>query len=208
MKPINDIQAVKAAYDRWLVKYQMPRMFWPYMASKVQFNDFSVVKTSESKKKTTLVTVTDELQASYWSNLQQLVRAWNPAAVGSPDDQFVLICSENEKDAQILLFTLMHQMLLGVNLAQPRYRIGVKRAYELWTLLEQDAQEAPNAVIVPTLHSDLTSAQISALRDLFTSSYRIFAATPLTPQKFFDRFNYLPSYVFYVDKVHSVKAVG
>jgi hypothetical protein len=200
----NDSKVAVTAYDKLLLRNHIPRQFWKYFVKEPTFVDCNIERKIEGRKKPQVLYGADaEAQSKYWLQLLHLIYAWNPSGPGSPDEHFCLFCCEDLKKAQFMLFTCA-QFMLSKMYKQDRasYTMDVKRSYEFSKLFEiEEAQDAPNVVLIPSVISEFTPSQVGAFTELFSSSYRIFAATSLTPQKFFERFNYVPAYVFYIDEV-------
>lgn len=205
----NDISAPKSQYDKVLLQRKMPRQFWPYWVSQVSFADLTINRSIEGQKKSkVLYKATAIEQAGLWKNFIQMLWAWDPKT-GGPDHHVAIFCSENVRDSQFMLFTCMHAMIAKMfrdnNWA---YRVETVRLYELWNLLQNtDPMDVPNVVMIPSIVSDITGTQNSTLLEFFNSSYRVFGATALSPQKFFDRFGYLPDYIFYLDTIEQLSPI-
>lgn len=199
----NDSHAVSNKYESYLLQQKVPRQFWRHFVRDIDFLPVQIDRGVEGTKKLrTIFAATPEQQLGYWTNLLTLVSNWDPSGKDSPDAHFALFCCENLRDAQFCLFTMTHFMLASLFTQRRRYKLQVVRNYELYKLLDySEILDAPNVVMFPNLIPEMTRDQISNLTDLFSSCYRMFAATTMGPQKFFEKFNYLPHYVFYVDKI-------
>lgn len=200
----NDAKLVHNAYEGYLQKIKIPSQFWKYYVKDLTFVDAEISKKPVGQKSKVIYSSKATKQTDQLNSILQIISNWNP--IGS--ETFCLICSENLKDAQLLLFTFAHYMLSSWFLQRRSYTMEVVRNFELSKLCEyKDSADLPSVVLLPSLVSDLNSTQMSYMTDLFSSSYKIFAATALTPQQFFDRFHYLPTCIFYVDSVLSLAAV-
>jgi hypothetical protein len=200
---INDAKAAKSPYEKFLLSHRIPRQFWKYGVASLEFVPYTIGRKIDGHKKLKeILAVSAEDQQSYWQGLTDYVGKWQPDSADSPAEQFVVFCCEDEKTAQHCLFTLAHYMLQGLYRRTSRYRLVTQRNYELWKLLQsEEALDLPNVVLIPSIMSEITNAQYATLREMFTLSFRIFAATSLSPQEFFERFNYLPTMMFYVESI-------
>lgn len=201
----SDAKNIFNRYEQYLFQARMPRQFWPYVVSKLQFLDFEIQRQVDgSKKAKKILSLTADQQQAYWTNLVHLVKT---ASLTGRDVQCqsVVFCSENLKDAQFAVFSFMHWML---QLRARDYKVEVWRTIELSKLMQlSDSLDIPDVLIMPALISSMSSNDNAILAELFCSSYRIFAATALSPQKFYDRFHYVPTYAFYLDELTLTKAL-
>ena len=198
----NDAKATKTKYEEFLLRHHMPRQFWSHVVSQPVFNHFSISKTIEGKPKPVeLFQSSPALQTQYWNNLLSVISNWSPSGADAPEEFCALFCSENVRTAQFMAFTAMHYMMIKQFDKKTRsYKAEVHRIYELYKLLQmEDAMDIPSVVVVPQVLPNIPPQQISAMSELLTSSFRMFIATTMTPQKFFEMFGYIPSHIFYVD---------
>jgi hypothetical protein len=207
MLAVNDVNAARTSYERYLLKHNIPRIFWNLAVNEVRFLPYKISRIWEGSKKNNLLRdCSDSDQSSYWLGLNQLIDTWNPSRGDNPDNNFIVFCCEDEKLAQYCMYTLIHKMLSYLIKEKDKpYKLATYRYYELWKLLQlDDFLDIPNVVIIPSVMEEGTPNQFTAFRELLTSSFQVFCCTALGPQAFFNKYKTLPGYLFYVDKVVSM----
>jgi hypothetical protein len=207
----NDSKRAKTFYEKFLLQSGMPAQFWRSLANEVRFREFEITrKPAEGKKKgLPLYSVSIQDQQNQWNQLKEYVKTWEPNGVNAPDSTFILFCCDNIKYAQLLEYTVQHMMCSTIYARSSRpYRITNMHSSVLWKLInEPDPGEAPNVVMVPSILKDVPNQVSCAVSDLMTSSYRIFAASNMVPQDFFDKIGNTPTHAFYIDSIDSVVPV-
>jgi len=203
----NETKAPTTRYQELCLRQRMPRQFWEFLVSKPTFLPFSISRSIEGQKKPKLLFESQpDLQEKYWESLIQLIYHWQPNSQSSPAEFMALFCCENIRTAQFLAFTCMHYMLIKQFKPDTRsYKAETLRTYELWKALNQDEQDTPSVIVVPQLQIELPNNQSSVVSEMITASYKLFISTIMTPQKFFNQYGYIPSYIFYLDTVSLCK---